>query len=157
MSFTSMMANSTLLNPLIGGQIDFSPWLAPKYAISYGLVVFSLIGVSFAKLLGKSQPRLIPGVYVVGGSKKREIRETTARFRDESKELILNGYRHTDGKEPFYVPSALGPRLILPTRYMEELKSAPIDKVDFIGTVHESKHNISHCILMLAYTGEGRY
>ncbi|KAI0533246.1 cytochrome P450 [Xylaria digitata] len=122
-----MMANSSSPDSQRGGWIDLSPWLTTEHTIIYSLVIFSLIWILGAWLL----------VYVVGGSKKCEIKETSSRFRDDSKALILDGYRHTDGKEPFYVPSELGPRLILPVRYMEELKSAPIDKVDFVGAVHE--------------------
>ena len=34
---------------------------------------------------------------------------------------------------PFYVPSPLGERLILPPKYIDELKSAPKELVDFAG------------------------
>lgn len=37
----------------------------------------------------------------------------------------------------FYVPSALGERLMIPVKYLEDLKTAPIDKVDFVATFAE--------------------
>ncbi|KAJ2997262.1 hypothetical protein NUW58_g694 [Xylaria curta] len=37
----------------------------------------------------------------------------------------------------FYVPSPLGERLMIPVRYLEELKTAPVDEVDFVGTFIE--------------------
>jgi len=40
-----------------------------------------------------------------------------------------------DGK--FYIPSNLGERLMLPVRYLDDLKNAPTDKVDFVATFFE--------------------
>lgn len=40
-----------------------------------------------------------------------------------------------DGK--FYLPSNLGERLMLPTKYLDDLKNAPVDKVDFVATFFE--------------------
>ncbi len=139
MPLSGMMLNSSFPDPLLRGEILFSEWVTLKYTISFCLVLSCFL---WALSTRKSKPRLIPGVYVVGGSKRSEIKTTARRFRNESKTLIHDGYSHTEGKEPFYVPSNLGSRLIIPTRYMEELKSAPIDKVDFIGTVHESTYQL---------------
>lgn len=50
----------------------------------------------------------------------------------------------TDGK--FYLPSNLGERLMLPTKYLNDLKNAPVDKVDFVATFFE-----------VAQMFEGRY
>ncbi|KAI0514717.1 cytochrome P450 monooxygenase [Xylaria bambusicola] len=132
MSLSGMMSNlSSQESPLPWG-VDLSDNFPLKYTISIFLLLFCSL---WALSTQRSKSRLIPGVYIVGG--QSEIKATSQRFRDESKTLIHDGYSHTDGKEPFYVPSNLGPRLIIPTRYMEELKSAPIQQVDFIGTVHE--------------------
>lgn len=38
---------------------------------------------------------------------------------------------------PFYIPSPIGERLMLPAKYVEELKSAPVEDVDFVGTFFE--------------------
>lgn len=44
----------------------------------------------------------------------------------------------------FYVPSPLGERLMIPVKYLEELKTAPIDEVDFVATFIEvSLHVVS--------------
>ncbi len=46
---------------------------------------------------------------------------------------------------PFYIPSPLGERLMIPGKYVEELKTAPVDEVDFVGTFFEaSKALIIH-------------
>lgn len=37
----------------------------------------------------------------------------------------------------FYVPGASGHRLMLPTKYMEELKNAPEEKADFAASFAE--------------------
>ncbi|KAI0556190.1 putative cytochrome P450 [Xylaria curta] len=80
---------------------------------------------------------MVPGVYVVGGSSRKDMKATSKRFRSESKTLICEGYNHSKVHEPFYVLSNRGSRLIIPTRHMEKHESAPMDKVGFIGTVHE--------------------
>ena len=39
----------------------------------------------------------------------------------------------------FYVPGASGHRLMLPTKYMDELKNAPEDKADFAASFAEAR------------------
>ncbi|KAK9426645.1 putative Cytochrome P450 [Seiridium unicorne] len=116
--------------------LDLSMWFTPKYAISFIVLVVSLAGAAW-KLTGKPTQRLVPGVYIVGGDSKNEIKKTREQFRYGSKDLIFQGYEKTGGTEPYYVPSELGIRMVIPTRFMEELKSAPMDKVDFVGIVQE--------------------
>lgn len=135
----SLMALDTTLS---GGthtplELDPTAWFTPKYGISFALLVTSLVGVAWLQLIGKKTPKLVPGLYIVGGSSKTEIENTKSKFRFSSKELIFDGYRQTEGKEPYYVPSEQGVRMVIPTRFMEELKSAPMDKVDFAGVVQE--------------------
>lgn len=48
---------------------------------------------------------------------------------------MLTMFQATDGK--FYLPSNLGERLMLPTKYLDDLKNAPVDKVDFVATFFE--------------------
>lgn len=117
--------------------LDPSTWLTPKYGISFVLLVTSLVGVAWMQLPGKSTPKLVPGLYIVGGGTKNEIKKTKDQFRFGSKDLIFDGYRQTEGKDPYYVPSELGVRMVIPPRFMEELKSAPMNKVDFVGVVQE--------------------
>ena len=38
---------------------------------------------------------------------------------------------------PFYVPSRVGERLMIPARYVEELKNAPVKEVDTVATFYE--------------------
>jgi hypothetical protein len=40
----------------------------------------------------------------------------------------------------FYVPTKLGERLMLPVRYLQDLKTAPVEDVDFVGTFVEVRY-----------------
>lgn len=91
---------------------------------------------------------------VVGGSEKQTIRANRERFRENAKEMLEEGYRKVRGRnvasdavqradQPqsdggfFYVPSPLGERLMIPVKYLEELKTAPVEEVDFVATFIE--------------------
>lgn len=50
--------------------------------------------------------------------------------------MLQEGYTLTNAGF-FYIPSPLGERLMIPTKYLEELKSAPVDHVDFVATFIE--------------------
>ena len=57
--------------------------------------------------------------------------------------MLLEGYTQNKGK-PFYVPSPSGERLMIPAKYVEELKTAPKDEVDFMGGFFEMfEHNFT--------------
>ena len=58
------------------------------------------------------------------------------RFRTDAGSMLREGYQKYKGR-PFYVPSPLGERLMIPGKYVEELKTAPVDEVDFVGTFYE--------------------
>ena len=58
------------------------------------------------------------------------------RFRTDAGSMLREGYEKYKGR-PFYVPSPLGERLMIPGKYVEELKTAPVDEVDFVGTFYE--------------------
>ncbi|KAL8829596.1 MAG: hypothetical protein Q9191_001923 [Dirinaria sp. TL-2023a] len=47
--------------------------------------------------------------------------------------ILCNAHK---GK-PFYVPTPFGERLMLPNKYVEELKNAPMEDVDFLGSFFE--------------------
>lgn len=47
----------------------------------------------------------------------------------------------------FYVPSKLGERLMLPVKYLEDLKSAPVHEVDFVATFIEVRRTARICNL----------
>ncbi|KAI2463958.1 cytochrome P450 [Annulohypoxylon bovei var. microspora] len=88
--------------------------------------------------------RLVPGIPVIGGASSKERIRNRERFRHDSRAMLAEGYfcNNVNGGF-FYVPSPLGERLMLPVRYLEDLKTAPVDKVDFVGTfieMFEGKH-----------------
>lgn len=58
------------------------------------------------------------------------------RFRTDAQNMLREGYEKHKGR-PFYVPSPLGERLMIPREYVEELKTAPVQDVDFVGTFYE--------------------
>lgn len=58
------------------------------------------------------------------------------RFRTDARGMLREGRAKYKGL-PFYVPSPLGERLMIPAKYVEELKTAPVDEVDFVGTFFE--------------------
>jgi cytochrome P450 len=77
---------------------------------------------------------LAPGIMIAGGKENR-IKNRKA-FVHGSRDILMNGYRKADGGF-FYVPSLLGERLMVPPWVLEELKTSPMDKVDFVGTFIE--------------------
>ncbi|KAI8627395.1 cytochrome P450 monooxygenase [Xylariaceae sp. FL1651] len=112
-----------------------SPVLSLQLAISLSLVLLSLAWA----LRKKCFPRhtLLPGIHIVGGSSRREILESREKFRVASRGMVVSGYERSGGEEFYYVPSRAGERLVIPTRFIEELKSAAMDKVDFVGIVRD--------------------
>lgn len=80
--------------------------------------------------------RLVPGIPVIGDSSRQARLKNRERFRHSSKKILSDGYTQTNGGF-FYVPSPPGEKLMIPVRYLEDLKTAPMDKVDFVGTLIE--------------------
>ncbi|KAJ0120940.1 cytochrome P450 [Diaporthe amygdali] len=120
----------------------FAPSLARVYAVEYPNRATAYLALSIALFLllygfnRKGAQKLASGVLVVGGSDKQKIHTNRERFREHAKEFLEEGYRKSvDGF--FYVPSPLGERLMIPVKYLEELKTAPIDEVDFVATFIE--------------------
>ncbi|KAI3319188.1 hypothetical protein HD806DRAFT_525787 [Xylariaceae sp. AK1471] len=111
-----------------------SSLLSIQYVVSFFAVVLSLACVSLKQWFWRR--RLIPGIHVVGGSSRREIMESREKFRVASREMVF-----------YYVPSRAGERLVIPTKFIEQLKSAPMDKVDFVGIVAD--------VMEGTYTGVG--
>lgn len=70
------------------------------------------------------------------GIQDATLAEARERSRTDARGLIHEGYEKYKGR-PFYVPSPLGERLMIPAKYVEELKTAPVDEVDFVGTFFE--------------------
>ncbi|KAI1277339.1 cytochrome P450 [Xylaria sp. FL0933] len=76
--------------------------------------------------------RLVKGIPIVGGSETLVRHRNRQEFFEDSKDRLLEGYRLAKGG-PFYIPTPLGERLMIPPEMTEELKAAPVDKVDFIA------------------------
>ncbi|KAI0195397.1 putative cytochrome P450 [Xylaria flabelliformis] len=66
----------------------------------------------------------------------KSLKEARERFRTDAIGMLQEGYRQYKGK-PWYVPSPLGERLMLPKKYVEEIKAAPVEDVDFVATFYE--------------------
>ncbi|KAJ2998234.1 hypothetical protein NUW58_g387 [Xylaria curta] len=99
-----------------------------------GLVTIA-IGIVSVVASGRRQ-RLALGIPIVGGSDKASIKKNRIRFVHDGMAMLSEGYEKNKGSM-FYVPSVLGERLMIPPKYVEELKTAPIDKVDFVATFQE--------------------
>ncbi|KAG8162657.1 hypothetical protein KVR01_007135 [Diaporthe batatas] len=104
-------------------------------ATAYVVISFALVLLLFTLKRDGGQ-KLAPGIMVVGGGEKQTIRANRERFREGAKEMLEEGYRKSDGGF-YYVPSPLGERLMIPVKYLEELKTAPVEEVDFVATFIE--------------------
>ncbi|KAH8760542.1 cytochrome P450 [Diaporthe sp. PMI_573] len=107
----------------------------PNRATTYAVLSIALV-LLLIRFKRDGTQKLAPGIMVVGGSEKQTIRANRERFRQNAKEMLEEGYRKSDGGF-FYVPSPLGERLMIPVKYLEELKTAPVEEVDFVGTFIE--------------------
>ncbi|KAJ6195890.1 cytochrome P450 [Bipolaris maydis] len=83
-----------------------------------------------------SRQTYVKGVPFVGGSDEDAIKKNRIRFVKDSKNMLIEGYRQAN-RGLYYVPSKLGERLMIPTKYLEDLKSAPVNEVDFVATFIE--------------------
>ncbi|CAI0645609.1 unnamed protein product [Colletotrichum noveboracense] len=108
---------------------------SPLWALA-SLIVIGGLSLIFYHNFQSEKQILAPGVLVVGGNDKKSIKQNRERFRENAKEMLEQGYK-ISGDGFFYVPSPLGERLMIPTKYLEELKTAPIDHVDFVATFIE--------------------
>ncbi|KAH7028636.1 putative cytochrome P450 [Macrophomina phaseolina] len=84
----------------------------------------------------RRRQRLVPGVPIVGGNSAKALAESRKRFYHDSKAMLLEGYKQSR-RGFYYVPTALGERLMIPAKFLDELKTAPMDEVDFVGTFIE--------------------
>lgn len=91
---------------------------------------------------------------VGGAAPLSDLKEAWASFRYGSKKMLLEGYQQVryhlgasvhvskltcfqNKGRPFYVPTPMGERLMLPSNYIEELKNEPNEKADFPATFVE--------------------
>ncbi|KAL4972598.1 putative cytochrome P450 [Aspergillus desertorum] len=107
-----------------------------EHRIYVALALAASATLAFIAWVRGSHQKLIPGVQIVGGEHPSAIRKNRLRFLHDAKSMLQEGYNKTNGGL-YYVPSKLGERLMLPTRYLEELKSAPVNEVDFVATFIE--------------------
>ncbi|KAI0839477.1 cytochrome P450 [Hypoxylon sp. FL0890] len=136
MSSNSMLDTALLAPGLFRDCITWASSLE-KNEIS-GLLVLITIALITWTYLSAPKQRLVPGIPVIGGASTKDRIRNRERFRHDSKSMLTEGYfRNNVNGGFFYVPSPLGERLMLPVRYLEDLKTAPVDKVDFVGTFIE--------------------
>ncbi|KAI4087876.1 MAG: hypothetical protein LQ344_006501 [Seirophora lacunosa] len=110
-------------------------------------VIFLLVTSSAYQSYSKRQ-RLAPGIPIVGLDKNGSVKAARKRFIPDARGLLREGYEMAKGGL-FYVPSPLGERLMLHPKYIEELKSAPIDKVDFVATFQEVRSRRQDHVIQL--------
>lgn len=111
---------------------------SPLHHYGLGILVFVASLILTWKHVAGPKQRLLPEIPVIGGENEKDRIRNRERFRHGSKAMLTEGYfRNNVNGGLFYVPSPLGERLMLPVRYLEDLKTAPIDKVDFVGTFIE--------------------
>ncbi|KAI1325882.1 cytochrome P450 monooxygenase [Xylariaceae sp. FL0255] len=128
---SSILGNSLLVSRL-GQFITQHPEFSQKYIL--GVIVFLLPLIwALSGKQGKTQ-RLVPGIPVVGGREDRIANRKA--FVHGSKDILVEGYRQSGG-DFYYVPSPLGERLMVPSWVLNELKTSPVDEVDFVGTFIE--------------------
>ena len=115
---------------------------------------------------------LLQNVPVVGVEGTKSIRQAREEFRHGSKNMLLEGYRKVyllifiltpanysqyKGK-PFYIPTKMGERLMIPDKYVEELKNAPASQADFpatfieVGIAFQEKNVCDHVDLVCRCT-----
>ncbi|KAF2492607.1 putative cytochrome P450 [Lophium mytilinum] len=112
------------------GNLDF--WVVPFTKYSTWLILL-LIAIPLLRFGFQGRVLKNPSVPIAAVAPGESIKNARQRFRQEAQKMLLEGYRKYKGK-PFYVPSPLGELLMLPPKYVEELKTAAVDEVDFVGT-----------------------
>jgi len=76
-------------------------------------------------------------VYIAGlDGGRRTLLQARQHFVQHCAAMMVEGYQKTNAGF-YYIPSPAGERLMIPTRYIEELKNAPDESVDFTGSFLE--------------------
>lgn len=114
-----------------------------------------LLAVSAPALYPRSKERHIPGVPIVGVEEPGGIGQAGQNFCTDARSILAEAHQKVcrlsismprlfwlskvqyKSQSPFYVPSRLGERLMIPAKYVEELKNAPVKDVDFVATFFE--------------------
>ncbi|KAI9653419.1 MAG: hypothetical protein M1821_007084 [Bathelium mastoideum] len=124
----------------VHGQMGVSrhPGFDWEGEVNVRLILAALVFISaclFYALKGKQQ-RYSPSVPIAGLKPGESLDHARERFRTEAKEMLLDGYKKYK-RMPFYIPSPLGERLMIPPSYVEEIKTKPVGDFDFVGTFFE--------------------
>lgn len=119
------------------------------------LLLAVLLAICGPVLYPRQKQRYVPDVPIVGIEEPGGIKQARENFCTDAKSILSQGYQQAcrssspvprislakqeqyKDQGPFYVPSRLGERLMIPAKYVEELKSAPVHEVDFVGTFFE--------------------
>ena len=124
----------------------------PVSSNSYWALLFATICIlSIVSFSNPKRQTILQNVPVVGIDGVKSIRQARENFRHGSKNILLEGYRKVHLLEfilnparlsqykgsPFYVPTKMGERLMIPAKYVEELKNAPASQADFPATFIE--------------------
>ena len=106
----------------------------PAFYLVIPILTFSLI----LSLSSRStKPCWLKDVYIAGlDGGRRTLPQARQNFVQHRADITVEGYEKTNAGF-FYVPSPAGERLLIPTRYIEELKDAPDELVDFTGSFLE--------------------
>ena len=139
--------------------IYLETWEWGPGAIVLGIPILLILGLSIAILryIQSSRPRQLEGIFTAGlDGGKRSLQQAREHFTFNCAEMMLEGYEKVSSETIlhltrtvlmfnqtnggfFYVPSPAGERLMIPTRYIEELKNAPDREADFTGSFLEVK------------------
>ncbi|KAI0146311.1 cytochrome P450 monooxygenase [Xylariaceae sp. FL1272] len=132
------MNTSTLSDSLVASRLGRfimqHPESSQKYTLALFVILLPLIWATWDKW-GKTQT-LVPGILIVGGRDKHERIKNRKKFIHGSKDILIDGYKQAGGGF-YYVPSPLGERLMVPSWVLDELKTSPVEAVDFVGTFIE--------------------
>ncbi|KAL8868212.1 MAG: hypothetical protein Q9174_005138, partial [Haloplaca sp. 1 TL-2023] len=138
MSSLSPTAKNTIMSVFAMDQTGLLHKLVVPFHPGLHLGIIIAITVIVA-LVFATQPKrqyLAAGIPIVGLAGKGNINQARERFRHDSKRMLLEGYEKYKGN-PFYVPTKRGERLMIPPKYVEELKNAPASIADFPATFVE--------------------
>ena len=120
-----------LLKPVLPQSLPYGPPPPLRESFVY-YIAFLVLVLSYAWKPKKQKYAAAP-IACVDNDELGAARE---RFRTDARVMLREGYEKYKGR-PFYVPSPLGERLMIPGKYVEELKTAPVNEVDFVATFYE--------------------
>lgn len=120
-----------LLKPVLPQSLPYGPPPPLRESLVY-YIAFLVLALSYIWKPKKQKYAAAP-IACVGNDDLGAARE---RFRTDARGMLREGYDKYKGR-PFYVPSPLGERLMIPGKYVEELKTAPVNEVDFVATFYE--------------------